>query len=62
VFITTGRFTSSAIEAASKSRSYRIVLIDGARLADLMIEHDLGVAVTATYQLKRIDSDFFSED
>ncbi|TXI50504.1 MAG: restriction endonuclease [Lysobacter sp.] len=62
VFITTGRFTNSAIEAASKSRSYRIVLIDGARLADLMIEHDLGVAVTATYQLKRIDSDFFSED
>jgi restriction system protein len=62
VFITTGRFTRSAIEAAGKSRSYRIVLIDGARLADLMIEHDLGVAVTATYQLKRIDSDFFSED
>lgn len=62
VFITTGRFTNAAIEAASKSRSYRIVLIDGVRLADLMIEHDLGVAVTATYQLKRIDSDFFSED
>ena len=37
--------TRSAIEAAGKSRSYRIVLIDGARLADLMIEHDLGVAV-----------------
>lgn len=62
VFITTGRFTKSAVDAANKSRSYRIVLIDGARLADLMIEHDLGVAVTATYQLKRIDSDFFSED
>lgn len=62
VFITTSHFTPSAIEAARTSRSYRIVLIDGARLAELMIEHDLGVSVAATYQLKRLDSDFFSED
>ena len=44
------------------SHSYKIVLIDGERLAELMIEHDLGVSVAATYQLKRIDSDFFAED
>lgn len=62
VFITTSSFTTSAIEAAKNSRSYKIVLIDGARLADLMIEHDLGVSVAASYQLKRLDSDFFSED
>jgi len=62
VFITTSTFTPAAIEAARTSRSYRIVLIDGARLAQLMIEHDLGVSVAATYQLKRMDSDFFSED
>lgn len=62
VFITTSTFTPAAIEAARNSRSYRIVLIDGARLADLMIEHDLGVSVAATYQLKRIDSDFFADD
>jgi len=62
VFITTSTFTPAAIEAARTSRSYRIVLIDGARLAQLMIEHDLGVSVAATYQLKRLDSDFFSED
>ena len=62
VFITTSYFTPSAIEAARTSRSYRIVLIDGARLAELMIEHDLGVSVAATYQLKRMDSDFFVED
>lgn len=36
--------------------------INGARLAELMIEHDLGVSVAATYQLKRMDSDFFVED
>lgn len=62
VFITTSSFTPAAIQAAAQSRSYKIVLIDGARLADLMIEHDLGVSVAATYQLKRIDSDFFADE
>lgn len=62
VFITTSSFTPAAIEAARTSRSYKIVLIDGARLAELMIEHDLGVSVAATYQLKRLDSDFFAEE
>ena len=62
VFITTSSFTPAAIAAAKNSRSYKIVLIDGQRLADLMIEHDLGVSVAATYNLKRIDSDFFSDE
>jgi restriction system protein len=62
VFITTSSFTPAAIAAARTSRSYRIVLIDGARLAELMIEHDLGVSVAANYQLKRLDSDFFAEE
>jgi len=62
VFITTSSFTPAAIAAARTSRSYRVVLIDGARLAELMIEHDLGVSVAANYQLKRIDSDFFAEE
>lgn len=62
VLITTSSFTASAKSAAQTSRSYKIVLIDGERLAELMIEHDLGVSVAATYQLKRIDSDFFSEE
>ena len=61
VFITTSRFTQDAKEYASTSQ-YKVVLMDGERLADLMIEHDLGVSVAATYQLKRIDSDFFSEE
>jgi restriction system protein len=62
VFITTSTYTPAAIAAAANSRSYKIVLIDGARLADLMIEHNLGVSVAATYQLKRIDSDFFADE
>ncbi len=61
VFITTSWFTQEAREYASSSQ-YKVVLIDGARLADLMIEHDLGVSVAATYHLKRIDSDFFADE
>ena len=61
VFITTSRFTQEAKDYVSTSQ-YKVVLIGGERLADLMIEHDLGVSVTTTYHLKRIDSDFFSED
>lgn len=60
VFITTSRFTQEAKDYASTSQ-YKVVLMDGERLADLMIEHDLGVSVAATYHLKRIDSDFFSD-
>ena len=62
VFITTSTFTPAAQLAARTSRAYKIVLIDGARLAELMIEHDLGVSVAASYHLKRIDSDFFTDD
>ncbi len=62
VFITTSRFTQEAREYAATNTQYKVVLIDGERLADLMIEHDLGVSVAAIYQLKRIDSDFFAEE
>lgn len=63
VLITTGNFTPAARKAVESNRSdKKIVLIDGPRLAELMIEHDLGVSVIATYSLKRLDADFFSED
>jgi restriction system protein len=62
VFITASSFTPAAVQEARNSRTYKIVLIDGQRLAELMIEHDLGVSAAATYQLKRIDSDFFDDE
>lgn len=61
VFITTSWFTQDAKDYAASSH-YKLVLIDGERLAHLMIEHDLGVSVVATYPLKRVDSDFFAEE
>jgi restriction system protein len=38
------------------------VLIDGEKLATLMIDHGLGVTTVASYDVKRIDSDYFSEE
>jgi restriction system protein len=37
-------------------------LIDEPRLAELMIEHDVGVTPVASYEIKKIDSDYFIED
>jgi len=42
-----------------KSIDTKIVLIDGKRLADLMIDYNVGVTIISTYQLKRVDSDYF---
>lgn len=39
----------------------KVVLIDGNRLVDLMIDHNLGVSVAEVYEIKKIDSDFFTE-
>ena len=60
VFITTSDFTQNAIQFA-KDIMQKVVLIDGIRLADLMIEHDVGVSTTRTIAIKRIDSDYFEE-
>jgi restriction system protein len=62
VFITTSRFSQKAKETASKSRHYRIALINGELLADLMIRHRLGVQIKQTIELLKIDQDYFSDD
>lgn len=61
IFITTSEFTRDARDYASGLRNVKLVLIDGEDLAGLMIDHNLGVATTATYEVKRIDSDYFAE-
>ena len=61
VFITTSSFTSDAKEAATKGGK-QIVLIDGSRLAELMIEHGVGVETQQTYVLKTVNTDFFDAD
>jgi restriction system protein len=61
VFVTTSGFSQQAIEFA-KHLPQRIILIDGDRLAELMIEHDIGVRLNRAVEFKRIDEDFFAED
>ena len=62
IFITTSKFTKEAEEFANKNLSYKIVLIDGRRLSELMIEYELGVSTEYVYNVKKIDMDYFSED
>jgi len=61
VFITTSDFVQNAIDYA-RSVSQKVILINGERLAELMIEHDVGVSSYRTIKLKRIDSDYFDEN
>lgn len=61
IFITTSYFTEEAMHYAKKVDS-KIILLDGDELSRLMIDHDIGVARTASYDIKRIDSDYFSEE
>ena len=59
LFVTTGRFSQDAQKYANDRH---IILIDGQRLAELMIEHDFGVSTEYIYRIKRIDMDVFEED
>ncbi len=61
VFITTSGFSQPARDYAQGIQD-KIVLIDGQMLAELLIDHGVGVSTEATYEVKRIDSDYFSED
>mgnify|MGYP002779769843 CR=1 FL=1 len=61
VFITTGAFSAEAQDYVSRIDP-RVVLIDGRQLADYMLDLNLGVTPRATYELKRIDSDYFAEE
>ncbi len=58
VFITSGTYTSGAKTAAEKANA-RVVLIDGKQLAELMIDHGVGVAESNRYVIKKVDVDYF---
>lgn len=59
VFITTSRFSPGAVEWV-RTVPARIILIDGQRLTQLMIEYGVGVQVERTYRIVEIDEDFFT--
>jgi restriction system protein len=61
ILITTSSFTKDAQDYASKIES-KIVLIDGEKLTQLMIDFNLGVSPMAAYEVKKIDTDYFTEE
>ena len=61
IFITTSNFTREALEYAPRNET-KIVLIDGEQLAQLMIDYNLGCNSQQTYEVKKIDSDYFGEE
>jgi restriction system protein len=60
VFVTTSNFTQGAKESVNKAAS-KIVLIDGIALAQYMIEFNVGVSTRKSYDIKRLDTDYFEE-
>ncbi len=61
VFITTSSYSSDAIDFASRIDS-KIVLMDGPALAKHMIDYNVGVSISRSYEVKKIDSDYFNEE
>lgn len=61
LFITTADFSSDAEDYVSRIDA-KVVLIDGETLAQLMIDHNVGVSTINTYEVKKVDSDYFSEE
>ncbi len=61
VFITTSTFDDPAIKKAREAH-HSIILIDGAKLVDLMHQYNVGVQVKTIYEVKELDNDFFEEE
>ncbi|HYW20940.1 MAG TPA: restriction endonuclease [Nodularia sp. (in: cyanobacteria)] len=61
IFITTSTFTSEAKDYVSRIDS-KIILIDGETLTQLMIENNVGVTPFAVYHVKKVDSDYFTDN
>ncbi|MBM6942639.1 restriction endonuclease [Collinsella intestinalis] len=62
VFITTSSFAKSAVEWASHYPHATLVLIDGRRLTELIVQYDLGVSTERVYRIKRLDGDYFGDE
>lgn len=62
VFITTAKFSKEAKESVAKNIGSNVILIDGKELASLMIDHNVGVSKVNTYEIKKIDQDYFIDE
>ena len=60
IFISTSMFSKDAVDYASRIDS-RIILIDGDRLASLLVDYNVGVSVAGSYEVKKLNLDYFTE-
>lgn len=61
IFITTSDFSAEAVDYISRIEN-KIVLIRGIQMAQLMIDHDVGVSQIEVYEIKKVDEDFFTDE
>jgi len=61
VILSTSTFTKDAVDFVERIEGKKVVLINGDQLADLMIDHGLGVTTTKTYEIREVSNDFFDE-
>ena len=61
VLITTSQFSPDALDYVTRIEK-KIVLIDGEKLAELMIDYGIGVTIDVSYEIKRLDADYFEEE
>lgn len=62
LFITTAKFTKGASDYVKNLLGATVVLVDGTTLTRLMIKHNVGVSIEEVYEVKKIDTDFFSDE
>ncbi len=58
VILTTSRFTEQALDFVKQIEGKKVVLIDGLQLVELMIEHNIGVKLSKTYELKEVSNEW----
>ena len=61
VIMTTSSFAQPALEFAKNLTDRRIVLVDGKRMADLMMKHQIGISIKQEFIIQRLDEDFFMD-
>lgn len=60
IFVTTSTFGQQALENAKNAGN--VILVDGEKLVELMMEYNVGVQIRSTYEVKEVDEDFFEEE
>lgn len=62
VFLTTSEFTRDAREYVNRIEGKKVILIDGKLLTELMLNYNVGVTPSRTYELKEVSNDFFDDE